>query len=467
MNWRVRLTWRTRRAVGAAAACAFTGCAYFNGVYNANEAQRSADKRLRAGREADAAPYFATAAEKAETVLARWPRTRWRTTAVYLAGRGLAHSDQCDLAEKRLEEFLADRAQPRERRRLAELALGRCRVQQSRYREGIGLLKPLTETSDRSLAGTASLWAARASIGLGDNAAADRYLKGADAGAAQWELAAASIARMEYPRAESLLILRARRGDIRDDAGAMLRDLWQAGRAAPVERILGTVAASPARGPAKARLHLLVGQMQLASGQQAASRRNFDEARRLSTDTTSARDAAAHVLQVDVMSAISPEAVGSTLAASRARAAGSSLFRRIQTQVLLFNALRTMQEPLGTGVFLAAEVARDSLGNLDVARTLLNTLVDSMPTSALAPKALHALSAMSPDSSSVLRERMSRLYPRSPYTLLLNGVDATGEAEFRTVEDHLRRAWRTSAALATDSIARLYPVAAAVPSPRP
>ena len=58
------------------------GCAYFNGVYNAREAERAANRLLRAGREGEASGSFATAAAKAETVLARHPKSRWRDDAL-------------------------------------------------------------------------------------------------------------------------------------------------------------------------------------------------------------------------------------------------------------------------------------------------------------------------------------------------------------------------------------------------
>jgi len=48
-------------------------CAYFNGIYNAKEAARRAEKQLRAGKDGEAAASFASAAIKAETVLARYP----------------------------------------------------------------------------------------------------------------------------------------------------------------------------------------------------------------------------------------------------------------------------------------------------------------------------------------------------------------------------------------------------------
>ena len=55
------------------------GCAYYNGVYNARRADRAAERAMLAGDDSAATRNFALAAAAAETVLARYPRSRYAT----------------------------------------------------------------------------------------------------------------------------------------------------------------------------------------------------------------------------------------------------------------------------------------------------------------------------------------------------------------------------------------------------
>ena len=86
---------------------ALTGCAYYNGLYNAKAETRAGDRLSRQGREAEATSRYATAAATAETVLVRYPKSRWRPQALALAGRTLALAGDCALARPRLREALA------------------------------------------------------------------------------------------------------------------------------------------------------------------------------------------------------------------------------------------------------------------------------------------------------------------------------------------------------------------------
>ena len=58
------------------------GCAYYNGLYNAERLVRSAEKAEREGRTGEASGYWGEAAVKAETVLARFPTSKWADPAV-------------------------------------------------------------------------------------------------------------------------------------------------------------------------------------------------------------------------------------------------------------------------------------------------------------------------------------------------------------------------------------------------
>ena len=141
---------------------AVAGCVYFNGIYNANEAARNGDARLRQGAETEAAAFFQASAAKAETVLVRHPKSSRRTQALYLAGRGAAWSGQCETAEARLVEFLAvtegstgdrerdlERARDRDRARLAKAA---CELRLARIPAARARLDSLVDAPDPEIA---------------------------------------------------------------------------------------------------------------------------------------------------------------------------------------------------------------------------------------------------------------------------------------------------------------------------
>lgn len=85
-----------RRTVRRAAAVAslvavITGCAYYNGMYNARRAQRQAERLDREGRTAEARDQWQRAETHAESVAVRHPRSRWAEEARLLSALALVH----------------------------------------------------------------------------------------------------------------------------------------------------------------------------------------------------------------------------------------------------------------------------------------------------------------------------------------------------------------------------------------
>jgi hypothetical protein len=106
-NSRGASAWRVRSYGVSVLLFGASGCAYFNGVYNANAAAKVAAGEARHGRDSAAAVQYARSAESAETVLVRYPESAWRPRALFLAGRGEALSGDCTAAVNRLHAFLA------------------------------------------------------------------------------------------------------------------------------------------------------------------------------------------------------------------------------------------------------------------------------------------------------------------------------------------------------------------------
>lgn len=434
-------------------------CAYFNGVYNAKEAQRAADRLARNGRDEEAAPFFASAAEKAETVLTRYPRSRWRPDALYLSGRGYAFSQRCEPALPRLTEFLALPNRSPDQRDRATLALGSCLVRMSKYLRGRELLDPLTRHRDRPVATLASLWASRASIALGDNDAARRYLAAVDASAAEWELATASLAQREYARAESLLMRRARRGDFKDELLSSLRDLWAAGRRDAVEAIAVRYDSAKVRSSAKVRTHMVVAALQMDDGLDSLARRHLLAARRITTDTLVDREAAARLALLAMARVATLAEAGAALERARSDARNDARFQGLAESLVLARILERRSDLNGASLFLAAEVARDSLRAPQLAARLFTRIAETAPRALLAPRALIAAALLEPDSADAYRAKVRERYASSPYALLLKGADPADSPAYGQADVLLSVAWADALRAFGDSLQKLHPPA--------
>jgi hypothetical protein len=445
------------RALATLLVSGATGCAYFNGVYNAKDAAGDADKLARAGQDAQAAGSYALAAAKAETVLVRYPRSRWRPDALYLAGRGAAFAGDCERGESRLTEYLALPGRPPADRDQATVALASCLVRTSRYAAARALLEPIRRSTQRETARQASLWAARAAVGMGDMDVALAFLGPLELGSVQWELAGASMAARQYARAESLLVLRAARGDYREEVLASLRELWSAGERARVETIVARY--SDARTPPSGRisLHLTLADLQMAAGSDSLARAHLLQVSRLATDPAIDREASARLGLLLLGRLASLGDVAAAVRRTASAAAGSTTLRRMEDNLLLVQMLDVAADATGASLFLAAEVARDSLRAPLLAHALFRKLERTQPSAHLAPKALLAAAALVPDSAAAYRARILSDHSRSPFALLLSGVDPGEAAVYRQTDELLRLAWRTAVAQFTDSLRKLRP----------
>jgi hypothetical protein len=87
-------------------------------------------------------------------------------------------------------------------------------------------------------------------------------------------------------------------------------------------------------------------------------------------------------------------------------------------------------------LFIAAEMARDSLAADRFAARQFHRLVDEWPGSPFAPKAMLALILLEPDRSDSLRSALLDRYPGSPYVAMIEGG---ASPEYEVLEDSLRR----------------------------
>jgi hypothetical protein len=438
------------------AAGALSGCAFYNGVYNARQAERKGDALSRAGMRAEADSLYGVAANEAEAVLARHAESKWAPEAAFIAGWSWAMAARCDRAEPRLAAVLERSAEPEPRLERATLALGVCRVRQGRDAEARTLLAPLTYLSDRVVARDAALWAALASVNLGEADSVRAYLRTADDGRAEWEVARALVARREFAPAESLLERRAAHRDYRADLPELLRTLWHAGRTDAVYRVVRRYDDARAAARTRARLHLLVGELAMTAWQDSTARAHLALARRLSRDTLLAREATARLTLAELAELPSLVDAATVIARGHARAAGDPIQRRLDDNLLLVSMLYQREDGAGASLFLAAEVARDSLRAPSLARAMF-TDVAALPRSPLAGKALAAIELLPLAEDPDRRSRTDALVAGAAFGDVSTEPRADSVAGADPIERMLFDTWRTVVALHADSVRRLRP----------
>lgn len=449
---------RALRRVGAVlAAWAFGGgCVYYNGIYNAQTATKAGEARLRADDESEASNQFRLAAERAESVLARFPKSTWRTRALYLAGRGAAYASQCDQAVPRLTEFLAASGTSDGDRQRARLALGVCDVRSQRMRVAMSRLDSLVDAPDRAVSRQARLWAARAALGVGDRDAAQAYASTLDASALQWELLTLSLSAGEFVRAESVLVGRAMRGDYRDDATRAVRELFTAGRIESAERILAGYDAARIGNTSRASMHYALGDMYLRNEADSLARGHLSVALTLAgRDSVTAREAAARLALLGVRRLATVNDLDSVLAREDSAVRRTAYARRTAEHLLLLRMLERVDDPTGASIFLAAEVARDSLRAPRMARGLFMRVARDVAGSPLAASAFYAASLLEPDSAESWRGEIQRAHGNSSVAARLRGEDPAMRPDFVTAPELLRGAWTLTTRRWADSVSRL------------
>ncbi len=461
-----RLGALSRRRVAAIAGAAgmlltVGGCAYYNGLYNAKAELRAGERLARQGRASEAGSHFGEAAAKAESVLVRFPRSRWRGEALGIAGRAAALGGDCAAARPRLDAALAVAPRDAAVREPLFVAQGVCQVRDAHPLAALALLEPLAANGRAETRPVAALWAARAAIALGDATRARRILGPLDAGAAQWELAQASLASGQYAVAESLLTLRAARGDARPDLVAMLRTLWLAGEREPFERLVGRYGASGAPSADRLALLMFAADLQMADGFDDRARAHLLAARRLAVDSVADAAAAARLTLLSLAPLSHLEDVAAAVRRGAAAGRPSPLQRRLDDNLLLLEMLASRKDPSGASLFLAAEIARDSLRAPRLAFQLFRRIDQQVQGALMAPRGLLSAAILEPDSAAVLRARLRERYPRSPWALTLDGGSPADLPAWEASETTLRVAWKDVALHFADSLAQLRAAPAA------
>ncbi|MEO8201564.1 MAG: tetratricopeptide repeat protein [Gemmatimonadota bacterium] len=416
------------------------GCAYYNGMYNANRLAHEAEKAEREGRTFDAASLWGQVGVKADTMLARHSGSKWADDARLLRGKSFQRLGDCNSAVTILREVIAtspDSGLVEE----GSFLLGRCyqslgnseeagrafarlinssdpaRRKEALYQHGRSLrlggrydqaVEVLSRTDDPRARG--ELAVALAGVGRVDEAAllADSLIAAGDT-LAPWDSMMVLIGRKNPSRATEI----ADRLIAIPQASGLQKAMWMLDDA---ERLLPT---DPARGETRA-----------------------DEAIRLETSGPANIRGRLILLEVrmvrasnlDSLRALRGDLDGLTQTGG---ATGLSLGRLSRAAAVILNLADSAAAGATSPdmrLFLAAETARDSLLMHRLAFSVFREVTENYSASSYAPKALLAMIALDSASASSTDSLLHARYPDSPYLLAALGQESPG---FSALEDSL------------------------------
>jgi len=419
-----------------------SGCAYYNGMYNAKRFAGQAERSERAGRTAEAADRWRQVLLHADTVMARHPHSRWADDAALLKGRALiALSDFTD-AVPALEQAKAT-AGEEEQGRSAQYWLGVAYGGRRDYPAALANFDSALASSRADYRRRVRLSRGRMLLAMGRPAEAQRDFDAVSTDAARFDRAVASLTLGESARA-------AAQADSAVGAREVSAERWQVfldslGRragSAEASRLVDHLVASGRMSTGwKARLLLADGDRLAAAGLDSAAMASWSRTQHLAPDSVAGAIATVRGLRLtlrapDASSFVGP--VRDRLAAIAASAGGEA--GREANEVLRLLGARDSLARVGGApdarAYQAAEWLRDSLPSPSLAAEAFAAMATEWPESPWAPKALvAALEAGHPEADSLRRVLESR-YGESPYVLALDG-GAVDAAAYAAAEDSL------------------------------
>jgi tetratricopeptide (TPR) repeat protein len=419
------------------------GCAYYNGMYNADKFARQAAQSERAGRMDEARDRWRSAATHAESLTVRHPASRWVSDALLVEGRAFVHLGGYTQAVPVLAQAV-QRARSGEQRHEALLLLGRANLALGRFAEARRSLDAALADGVRAPDGEALVLRGRALVGLGLTDAAIVDFRASSDPHAAIDLAAAEVAAGDTVDAGALYDSLAQREPYAEaDWRPALGRLAAAGAGTRAAALVNALAARRDLTPGeRARLLLDDAARRLAAGDTAGASDRLGAVAVVAPDSVEAGAAGVGLAQIGIATANAD----TDLAAPRDRlqrlileggAAGQDARALLRT-IALVDTLGAAQAAPDAYWFLRAEVLRDSLRALRLAAADFADMARRFPASPWTPKGLLAAIATGNPRADSLRALLQRSYATSPYTLAAAGVGAGAEA-FAALEDSLRR----------------------------
>jgi hypothetical protein len=427
-----------------------SGCAYYNGLYNANRLAKEAERAEREGRESDARSLWAQAAVKAESVVARYPRSGHADDALLLRGEALRATGECGQAIEPLAQALTSSLDTAITTR-SRVLLGLCQYEVAAYRAADSILTPLTNSEDSSLVALALFWRGRSRLEVEAHAAAAQDLAACPLPQASLYLAVA-YTHLERPQDAARVLLNAQPDSL--DEAQLSTGLGTLGSAYP--QAAGAVVDEWSRNrslapPTLTRLQLEDGERWLEQNQAAMAATRFRQVIATAPDSRAAQIAGVELVLAELRLARNVEQLPDMfdrLQSVSLDPEEASRLRYAQLTADLGMAVGALAASVATGgvqelggvtadldLFMAAEAFTDEWSATAVAAAVFQEIPVRFPQSAIAPKALLAAAWINPAGSDSLVSALLRDYPDSPYTLAITGVAST---EYTAIEDSLR-----------------------------
>jgi len=430
---------RPRRALWILAALAASGCVYYNAMWSAEHFAHQARQLDAHDRSAEASNYWSEAEAKAESVVARHPRSGWVDDALTLEAESLVRMGNCAGAALPLGRVLAKSPDPTLRER-ATLLAAECALVAGNPVAAAALLDSITSSRDGDRRSRAAYLMGQAALSRGDASGAAAWLARSREPEAQRARARALLAAGRTGDAERLLDTLAT-GKVRADQWQLLLDTVavRAGNAAAARALARLLAHARLGEGARARLLLADGARWLTARELDSAAARFTAVAALVPD--SVEGARAQVLLLLVRGARADSladvaAVRGDLSRLNQGTGGSLAPAEIRAldDVLRAVLLGRDSEPTE---FRAAEYARDSLRAPRLAGRLFVEFARRHDASLFAPKALVAALPYAGEDRDSILSALDSTYGASPYTLALRGELSPA---FQAAEDSLASA---------------------------
>jgi hypothetical protein len=418
------------------------GCAYYNGMYNAKRLAGRARQAEKEGRTFDATSLWGQVGVKAESVLAQHPTSKWSDEARLLQATSLIKLRNCAVAVRPLEAVVTNS----KNETLAEEAailLGSCRTTLGDPMGAMAAYSRLTASKNPGRRRLALFAHGKAQRINGNYAEALGELSGTDYPGAAGERAAALAGLGRLPEALAMVdTLLAGRDTLTpwDSLVAAVGRRDPAAAAALTDRINQTEGMPPGL---RARL-FVADASRWRVVDVARSEERLHAAEQVAEGTPIAAEARLAALLVRLQAVDSLAQLNELIDRIEELSEGSGPVAPRAAQLAGFArkvALAADSVPVGSPrgdlrLFIAGEMARDSLLADRFAARQFRRVVTEWPASPFAPKAILALILLQPERADSLRVELLVAYPGSPYLAMIEGGDSP---EYIVLEDSLRR----------------------------
>lgn len=417
------------------------GCVYYNVMYNTKRLAGSARKAERDGRTFEASNLWGQVVTRAESLVARHPESKYVDEALVLKGLALSRLRQCQAAVTPLSRVTL-LPEDSEVASEATLALGRCQLELGDPTVAEVMFARLADHEDPVLRREARLLRGRALRLSGRPEEAVAALEGVSHPQAGGERLLALAGARRRPEA---LALADSQLATQDTTARWDTTIAAVGRADPLTAsgVVDRLIDRPGTVPQVRAMLLLDDGLRLASVDTARSQArlrqaaeqegagDFAERARLAL----IRHRLSRVASVAELRPVLPELEQRVQSRSTAAAEAGQIRDQVSRVLAAGDSAAAGGAQADLRLFLAAEVARDSLAAPRLASSLFRTLVETMPESPYAPKAILAGTALDPAWGESAVPLLEERYALSPYVAILRGEEPWG---YRELEDSLQ-----------------------------